>query len=151
MKGVADLLFILIWFFVELIATAIINIYIIAHFSHSNETALGKMKITKIIIWIGLTLIMMPFFLVHMDVKLNNIAIIDSGIIPDEPAYGIFWWINNTVQALYVLFLCPTMIFLYNTNEKQPLYLRIYTALKLNVVWFFVFFLYILFTALWCR
>ena len=64
-----DKIFLLIWFFAEVLINAVLVMYGIAHLAHPNETDFGKSKFTRFLVWLGLSLVIIPFFLVHLDIR----------------------------------------------------------------------------------
>ena len=68
-----DILFLYAWFMAELLIILLANIYLIASYSHPNDTNFAKQWPVRILTLIGFCLMYFPLLIVHLDVTQSQI------------------------------------------------------------------------------
>jgi len=125
--GSIDSIFLYAWFGAELFIICIASVYFLANNAHPNDTAFAKMWATRILTWLGFTLVPLPLILMHLDVTYNKTSVY---VDDKDNKYRVIWLIEILLQSAYVWIICPLVLVYYESNERHALSRRIIKALK---------------------
>ena len=100
-----------------------INIYLLALYVHSDDKGWGTAIYCKILVILGLTLCQAQALMVPLDVA-NRSALLSDAI--NMTAFLFFLYI---IVLIFVSILIPYAIFLYETDEEDPMCSRLLKAL----------------------
>ena len=64
-----SLIIVHIFFFVEFIIIGICNLYLIAYLAHPNDNKFATSIFSRITIWIGFTVVYLPFITIYYDAQ----------------------------------------------------------------------------------
>ena len=99
-----------------------VNIYLLALYIHPDDKGWGTAIYCKVLVVVGLTLCQAQALMVPLDVA-NRSAIVDNAL--DMKA---FWFFLYIVVILFVTIFMPYAIFLYETDEEDPMCKRLLKA-----------------------
>jgi hypothetical protein len=119
--------FLIIVVLVLMVLLGIINLYVLAHYSHPLESKFGGSIFAKIIIIIALMLAQGQILILPLDV--SNVQN-DAGL--DMKG---FWYTLTMTSAIFIFFILPVAMFYYET-EGDELKSRIWHAVMME--FFFV-------------
>jgi LMBR1 domain-containing protein 1 len=115
------------YFIVLIVVMAIIllavNIYLLILYIHPDDKGWGTALYCKILVVFGLTLCEAQALLVPLDVA-NQSALIPGGLNMQG-----FWYAIYIIVLIFVTILLPYAIFLYETDEEEPMGTRLLKAL----------------------
>lgn len=106
-----------------LVLTAI-NIYLLALYCHPDDKGWGNVVYCKILVVAGLTLCQAQALMVPLDVA-NESALLSEGGLDMR----VFWTVIYIVVLVMISVLLPYALFLYETDEDDPMKKRLCTAL----------------------
>jgi hypothetical protein len=112
-------IFLVIVVLVMMVVLTIINIYILAHYSHPLESKFGESLFAKIIIIIALLLVEIMILLLPLDV--SNVQ--ENGGLDMKG----FWYTMTMTSMIFIFIILPTSYFYYET-EGDELKSRIWHA-----------------------
>jgi hypothetical protein len=113
-------IFLIVVVLVMMVVLTIINIYILAHYSHPLESKFGESLFAKILIIIALLLVEIMILLLPLDV--SNVQE-DGGL--DMKG---FWYTMTMTSMIFIFIILPTSYFYYET-EGDELKSRIWHAI----------------------
>lgn len=116
-------IFLIIVVFVMIILLTIINIYILAHYSHPLESKFGESLFAKIIIVVALLLVEIEILLLPLDV--SNVQ--EGGSLDMKG----FWYTMTMTSMCFIFLILPIAYFYYET-EGDELKSRIWHATKME-------------------
>ena len=139
------------------------NIYLMANLSHPNDTRFGKSWLSKIFVFTGLCLVLIPVIYVFQDIeanKHNEIYEIDYYVLNNGTKVELDevhlkfqdpWLHQIMFQSMFVWIICPLGLFFYESNENQTLIRRMIGTVKkqLPMLGFLLFFMIV--SGLTCR
>lgn len=100
-----------------------VNIYLLILYIHTDDKGWGTAIYCKILVILGLTLCQAQALMVPLDVA-NK-----SAIIPGAIDMRTFWFFLYIIVLVFVTVLIPYAIFLYETDEEEPMCTRLLKAL----------------------
>lgn len=100
-----------------------VNIYLLILYIHPDDKGWGSAIYCKILVVLGLTLCQAQALMVPLDVA-NRSAVVASGL--DMRA---FWFFMYIIVLVFITVLLPYAIFLYETDEEDPMCSRLLKAL----------------------
>lgn len=98
-----------------------INFYLITLFTHRDDKGWTKKAVYKIIVILGLTLCQAQTLMIPLDVA--NVSAIENYL-----HLGYFWLFVYGIIALFIVFIIPFAIFLYETDDQKSILRRMLTA-----------------------
>lgn len=124
-----DVFFVIIVFVMMIILT-IINIYVLAHYSHPLESKFGESLFAKIIIVVALLIVEMEILVLPLDV--SNVR--EGGGLDMKG----FWYTITMTSAIFIFLILPVAYFYYET-EGDALRSRIWHATKMEFFFLIIF------------
>lgn len=100
-----------------------VNVYLLALYCHTDDKGWGTAVYCKVLVVVGLTLCQAQALMVPLDVA-NQSAIKEDAL--DMVAFWTFLYI---ILLIFVTILMPYAIFLYETDEEDPMCRRLLKAL----------------------
>lgn len=100
-----------------------VNFYLLALYVHPDDKGWGTALYCKILVILGLTLCQAQALMVPLDVA-NR-----SALLPDAINMTAFWFFLYIIVLIFVTILLPYSIFLYETDEEDPMCSRLLKAL----------------------
>lgn len=100
-----------------------VNIYLLILYIHPDDKGWGTALYCKVLVILGLTLCQAQALMVPLDVA-NRSAIVNNAI--DMRA---FWFFLYIIVLFFITVLIPYAIFLYETDEEDPMCSRLLKAL----------------------
>jgi uncharacterized membrane protein AbrB (regulator of aidB expression) len=115
--------FLVIVVLVLMVLLTIVNIYILAHYSHPLESKFGESIFAKIIIVVALLLVEVEILLLPLDV--SNVQ--EGGSLDMKG----FWYTMTMTSMIFIFLILPISYFYYET-EGDELKSRIWHATKME-------------------
>lgn len=100
-----------------------VNFYLLALYVHPDDKGWGTAIYCKILVILGLTLCQAQALMVPLDVA-NR-----SAILSDTIDMAAFWFFLYIIVLIFVCLMMPYAIFLYETDEEDPMCSRLLKAL----------------------
>jgi LMBR1 domain-containing protein 1 len=100
-----------------------INIYLLILYIHPDDKGWGTAIYCKILVIVGLTLCQAQALMVPLDVA-NRSAVLSNAL--DMKG---FWFFLYIIVLIFITILIPYAIFLYETDEEDPICSRLLKAL----------------------
>lgn len=125
-----DNMFLLGWFFTEVLMIGVLNIYLIAHYAHPNDTSFGSHKLTRFVCWIGFTIVYIPILLVHLDFDYYKNHPDYKNPFNSTQIFEYIWIGAIMLQSIFVWIICPLAIVFYSANERLSFHQRLIRSIK---------------------
>jgi hypothetical protein len=122
--------FLIIVVLVMMVLLTIINIYILAHYSHPLESKFGESLFAKILIVAALLIVEAEILLLPLDV--SNVQ--EGGSLDMKG----FWYTMTMISAVFIFLILPVAYFYYET-EGDALRSRIWHATKMQFFFLVIF------------
>jgi len=100
-----------------------VNIYLLILYIHPDDKGWGSAVYCKILVILGLTLCQAQALMVPLDVA-NR-----SAVVNDALDMRAFWFFLYIIVLFFITILIPYAIFLYETDEEDPMCSRLLKAL----------------------
>ena len=134
-----DFFLMIVAYLIECSSVVIFNLYSIAHYAHPEDTAFARSKLVKAFIILSYSTNFFLIMTVPLDVFLTTYKINADGT---PSAYnkninvfiGVWWNVLSFTTISMVFIALPLMIAFYESNPNQSVFLRVKTALKINLI-----------------